>query len=80
MEQPTLEGLVQQTIEGNEQALYDALRAAVFGVAAETSCSIPTVLGWLACVTEELRSTVMEDVSDDAADADNAGADTTDLA
>ena len=73
MEQHELDAIVQATIEQRENEVYEQLRAGIFGLAAETSCSVPTVLGWLRVVSAELESTILEDspVDDDSDDSDD---------
>jgi hypothetical protein len=66
------EAAMQAMIQKRETDLYEQLRAAVSEIAAQTDCSVPTVLGWLRIVASELESTIMEN-SDDG-DGDDAEA------
>lgn len=72
MDENELNAVVQSVIEQRETELYEQLRAAVSEIAAQTDCSVPTVLGWLRIVASELESTIMESSNDD--DADDAEA------
>ncbi len=72
MDENELNAVVQSVIEQRETELYEQLRAAISEIAAQTDCSVPTVLGWLRIVASELESTIMESSNDD--DADDAEA------
>jgi len=72
VDQNELNALIQAAIEQRETELYEQLSAAVADIAAQTDCSVPTVLGWLRIVAAELESTIMESSSDD--DGDDADA------
>jgi len=67
-----LNAVVQSVIEQRETELYEQLRAAISEIAAQTDCSVPTVLGWLRIVASELESTIME--SSDDGDGDDSEA------
>ena len=45
----------------NESQAYEAIHAAVFGVAEEADCSVMTLIGILETVKAELMSTILED-------------------
>jgi len=63
-----LNAVVQSVIEQRETELYEQLSAAVADIAAQTDCSVPTVLGWLRIVASELESTIMENADGQAED------------
>jgi hypothetical protein len=67
-----LNAVVQSVIEQRETELYEQLSAAVADIAAQSDCSVPTVLGWLRIVASELESTIME--SSDDGDGDDSEA------
>ena len=72
MDENELNAVVQSVIEQRETELYEQLRAAISEIAAQTDCSVPTVLGWLRIVASELESTIME--SSDDGDGDDSEA------
>jgi hypothetical protein len=67
-----LNAVVQSVIEQRETELYEQLRAAVADIAAQSDCSVPTVLGWLRIVASELESTIMESSNDGDGDDSEA--------
>ena len=68
MDENELNAVVQSVIEQRETELYEQLSAAVADIAAQTDCSVPTVLGWLRIVASELESTIMENADGQAED------------